>query len=70
MLADVPVLVEYSIINPTFIGFEESCRYWSVQIFFCFQLVIINRQGSYDSGILQDYENIRGLPMTHTRFAK
>ena len=33
-------------------------------------LVSVNRQTSYNSGILrQDYGIIRGLPMNHTRFA-
>ena len=44
-----------SIFNSTFICSEETSIYWSVQVcsvFLCFSLVTINRQTSYDSGIL------------------
>ena len=39
-----------------YIGFEETSSYWALQFFLYFLLVIINRQTSYDCGILhQDY---------------
>ena len=44
------------------IGFEETSSYWALQFFLYFLLVTINRQTSYDCGILhQDYGIKRGL---------
>ena len=60
MLAGGPVFDEWPIINSTFIAFELLVS----SVFLCFSLVIINRQTSYDFGILhQDYGIIRGLPI-------
>ena len=56
----------YSIMNPIFIGFEETFSYWSVDFFLCYSLDTINRQTSYDSDILhQDYRIIRGFIAHH-----
>ena len=53
---------ECSIINLTFIGFEEISIYWSVFFLCVFPHVAINRQTSHDSGSLrQDYELVRGF---------
>ena len=55
---------ECTIFNSTFIDFEVASNHWSaqfVQFLLCFSLVTINRQASYDSGILpEDYGIIRG----------
>ena len=60
-----PILLYYSIIDPTFIGYKEISSYWPVQ-----SLVTINRQTSNDSGILrQGYGIIRQRLRNHTRFA-
>ena len=56
---------EWSILNPTFVGFEEISCYWSIQFvyfFLCFSMVIISRQTLYDSSIFRpDYRIIRGF---------
>ena len=61
---------ECPIFNPNFIGFEETSGYWSIHfflVFLCFPLVTINRQTSFDSGILrQDHGIIRGSLMDYT----
>ena len=46
-MADWSILADCSLFNPTFVGFEETSCYWSVQFFSAFR-----QQTSYDSGIL------------------
>ena len=54
--------IRYILVSALYIGFEETSSYWALQFFLYFLLVIINRQTSYDCGILhQDYGIKRGL---------
>ena len=43
-LADRPILVKCSVINRTFIGFEEASSYWSVH----FAMLFISHHQSAD----------------------